>query len=303
MSDSDGCRSTADDTSDASDTSDTGDARDRIDTYEVLVVGGGVAGLTASVYTARASLDTLVVNAGEPILARNAHLENVPGFPAGVNPRLFLDMLRSQASRNGVDRRAGRVVRLDRASDVEAGTSDARFVATVEREGSDDASGTEADATDRYRVAAERVVAASWADADYLDPLGVEIRDAGSKRYVDDDGLGRTTVEGVYAAGRLSERYHQTAIAAGHGAEVATTLIHDSEVPFYHDWVVPDGYFTDRGRDVPPGCEEISETERRARERASMAAMREYVAEPHDERQRTHPSLVDDDLGRLPADE
>ncbi|GAB6878500.1 hypothetical protein JCM17823_07740 [Halorubrum gandharaense] len=287
----------------------------QLDTYETLVVGGGVAGLTASVYTARASLDTLVVNAGEPIVARNAHLENVPGFPAGVNPRRFLDLLRSQATRNGADLRRGRVTALDRAGDVlaDAADRDARFVATVEREDPDAAgtwraSGGDAtaatggsdDAPDTYRVAAERVIGASWADADYLDALGVEVRDAGSKRYVDDEGLGRTNVEGIYAAGRIAERYHQTAIAAGHGAEVAVTLIHDAEVPFYHDWVAPEGYFTDRGRDVPPGCEEISETERRARERESMAAMREYFAEPHEARQRTHPSLVDDPLGRLP---
>ena len=259
-------------------------AAEAIDTYEVLIVGGGVSGLMASVYTARASLDTVVINAGEPILARNAHLENVPGFPAGVNPRRFLDLLRSQATRNGVDLRTGRVGELDM-------DEEGRFIATVERD------------EETYRIAGERVIAASWSDADYLDALGVEIRDAGSKRYVDDDGLGRTNVEGLYVAGRLAERYHQTVIAAGHGAEVATTLIHDSEVPFYHDWVVPEGYFTDRGRDVPPGCEEITETERRARERESMAAMREYFAEPHPERQRTHPSLVDDPLGRVPQRE
>ncbi|WP_089384430.1 thioredoxin reductase [Halorubrum vacuolatum] len=253
----------------------------------------------ASVYTARASLDTVVINAGEPILARNAHLENVPGFPAGINPRRFLDLLRSQATRNGVDRRAGRVTGLDM-------DDEGRFIATVERE-ADRRGGRVSDdgdtGTEPYRIAGERVIAASWSDADYLDALGVEIRDAGSKRYVDDDGLGRTNVEGLYVAGRLAERYHQTVIAAGHGAAVATTLIHDSAVPFYHDWVVPEGYFTDRGRDVPPGCEEITETERRARERESMAAMREYFAEPHPERQRTHPSLVDDPLGRVPKRE
>ncbi|GAB7091179.1 hypothetical protein JCM18237_14500 [Halorubrum luteum] len=291
------------DSDDAGQRSGTDQRRDDgspIDAYEVLVAGGGVAGLTASVYTARASLDTLVVNAGEPILARNAHLENVPGFPAGVNPRLFLDMLRSQATRNGADLRGGRVIRVDRADDVAA---DARFRVTVDREAGDGDAEDSAEHRERYHVAAEYVVAASWPDADFLDPLGVEVRDAGSKRYVDDDGLGRTNVEGVYAAGRIAERYHQTAIAAGHGAEVATTLIYDSETPFYHDWVTPEGYFTDRGRDVPPGCEEISETERRARERESMAAMREYFAEPHDERQRTHPSLVDDDRGRVPKNE
>ncbi|WP_058367463.1 FAD-binding protein [Haloparvum sedimenti] len=277
-------------------------------TYEVLVVGGGVAGLSAATFTARASLDTVVVNAGEPILARNAHVENLPGFPAGVNPRTFLDMQRSGATRNGADLREGRVVRLRRAADAEVETgSDARFVATVER-GSDgddaDAAGDASDATsERYALAAERVVAASWSDASYLDPLDVDARDAGSKTYLEDDGDGRTTVEGLYAAGRLAERYHQAVVAAGDGARTAITLIHDSEVPFYHDWVTPEGYFTDRGRDVPPGCEEVSETERRARERESMAAMQEYFAEPHDSRQRTHPSLVDDELGRLPEDE
>ncbi|GAB3416403.1 hypothetical protein GCM10027435_13690 [Haloparvum alkalitolerans] len=277
-------------------------------TYEVLVVGGGVAGLSAATFTARASLDTVVVNAGEPILARNAHVENLPGFPAGVNPRLFLDMQRSGATRNGADLRDGRVVRLRRAADagIDAG-SDARFVATVER-GSDggdaDGAGDASDATpERYALAAERVVAASWSDASYLDPLEADTRDAGSKTYLEDDGDGRTTVEGLYAAGRLAERYHQAVVAAGDGARTAITLIHDTEVPFYHDWVTPEGYFTDRGRDVPPGCEEISETERRARERESMAAMREYFAEPHDSRQRTHPSLVDDESGRLPEND
>lgn len=279
--------------------------------YEVLIVGGGVAGLSAATYTARASLDTVVVDAGEPIIKRNAHLENMPGFPAGVNPRLFLDMLRSQATRNGVDVQHGSVDRVefaegddvagvggdgegDGAGENDGDSEDApSFVATVER-----------DSGETHRVAAEKVIAASWPDPEYLDPLGVEVRDAGSKAFVQEtEGRGRTNVEGVYAAGRLAERYHQAVVAAGHGAETAITLIHDADIPFYHDWVVPDGYFSDRGREVPPGCEEISETERRAREQESMAAMQEYFDEPHEERQRTHTSLVDDEYGRVPEDE
>ncbi|MGZ0745967.1 NAD(P)/FAD-dependent oxidoreductase [Haloparvum sp. AD34] len=260
--------------------------------YEVLIVGGGVAGLSAATYTARASLDTVVVDAGEPIIKRNAHLENMPGFPAGVNPRLFLDMLRSQATRNGVDMQRGTVDRVEFAEDDDSEDAPS-FVATVER-----------DSGETQRVAAEKVIAASWPDPEYLEPLGVEVRDAGSKAFVQEtEGRGRTNVEGVYAAGRLAERYHQAVVAAGHGAETAITLIHDSNIPFYHDWVVPEGYFSDRGREVPPGCEEISETERRAREQESMAAMQEYFDEPHEERQRTHTSLVDDEYGRVPEDE
>jgi thioredoxin reductase len=267
---------------------------------EVLIVGGGVAGLTAATFTARAGLDTLVVDGGESILARNAHLENVPGFPAGVNPRLFADMLRSQATRNGADLREGYVVALNR-HDGE-GDGDGGFVAELGREADDGNREGDGDAGAGEQVAAERVIVASWADTSFLDGLGVSLRDAGSKTFVSQDGLGRTSVDGLYAAGRVAERYHQAVVAAGHGAEVAITLIHDSETPHYNDWVVPEGYFTDRGRDVPPGCEEIDETERRVRERESMAAMREYFAEPHEERQRTHPSLVDDELGRVPED-
>lgn len=267
--------------------------------YDVLVVGGGVAGLTASVFTARAGLTTVVVNDGESILRRNAHLENFPGFPAGVNSNLFTEMLEAQSTRNAADHLTGRVTDV-RPAEADAddevdGDDDARFVAELDETEDEE---TADDETTELR--ARYVVAASWSDVGYLDELDVDVRDAGSKRYVDEDGLGRTNVDGLYVAGRLSERYHQAIVSAGHGAEVAITLIHDSEIPYYHDWVAPAGYFSDRGREVPPGCEEISESERRVREQESMAAMQEYFAEPHPDRQRTHPSLVDDEMGRLP---
>lgn len=253
------------------------------DAHELLIVGGGIAGLTAATFTARAGLDTLVVDHGESILRRNAHLENFPGFPLGVNSRLFADMLHAQATRNGAAFQRGLV-------DALSGTVDDGFVATV---------GALDDEADSREIRAGRVLVSSWSDVAYLDGVGVDIRDAGSKQYVEDDGLGRTGVEGIYTAGRIAERYHQAVIAAGDGAETALTLIHDTEIPFYHDWVVPEGYFTDRGREVPPGCEEIDATEQQARQAASRAAMREYFAEPHGQQQRTHPSLVDDEHGRI----
>jgi thioredoxin reductase len=229
------------------------------ETAEVLIVGGGAAVLTAATCTARAGLDTTVVDTDGSIHARNAHLENVPGFPGGINARRFLDLLAEQAEESGARLETGRVTdieRLDSATDVER--SDSATATDVERSGKDgDAFEVSArggdDETRIFRT--DAVVAASWSDASYLDGLDVETRDAGSKTYVVVDDLGRTDVDGVYAAGRLTEKYHQAVVAAGHGAEVGLTVVHDSETPYYHDWVTPEGYSTDRGREVPPGCE------------------------------------------------
>lgn len=243
---------------------------------DVLVVGGGAAGLTAGLFTARAGLATTVLSHGESILRRNAHLENVPGFPAGVNSRLFLDMLRDQAERNDCAVEAGRVTRVDSGDPLSV---------RVEI-GEEESTRT-----------ADHVVVASWADVDFLDHDGLDVglTKRGSKTYVDADDGGRTGVDGLYAAGRVAEKPHQTVVAAGHGAEVALALVDDSEIPFYHDWVAPDGYFTGRGREIPPGCEEIGEGERERRERESMDAMQEYFSDPHPDEPTQHPSVETDD--------
>jgi thioredoxin reductase len=265
---------------------------------DCLVVGGGVAGLTAATFTARAGLDTLVVADGESILARNAHLENVPGFPAGVDPRLFLDLLTEQSVRAGARLASGRVVGLD--------ASDDGFTATVTPATRDPAADWPGPDEPRpaapSEIRAAAVVAASWADTGYLDGLGLDLRTAGSKRFVAADRDGRTTVPGLYAAGRLAERYHQAVVAAGDGATAGLSVVHDSTVPHYNDWVVPAGYFTDRGREVPPGCEEVDADERAARAAESRTVMLAAFAGDHPSRQRTHPSLVDDDHGRVPEE-
>ncbi len=235
---------------------------------DVVIVGGGVAGLSVGVFTARHGLDTLVVDSGESILRRNAHLENFPGFPAGVNGRQLLNLLEEQAAEAGCEQATATVATVVETKD--------RF-------------DVETDAGDRYRT--EYVVAATKNAVGYLEDVdGVGIIDRG-KAFVDTDERGRTGVDGLYAAGRLAEKPHQAAVCAGHGAEIGVTILEDDDRPFYHDWVAPDGYFTDRGRALPPGCEEIAEAERTDREARSLDVMRERFAEPHPDEQITHPSL------------
>ncbi|WP_323676065.1 FAD-dependent oxidoreductase [Halorubellus sp. PRR65] len=240
---------------------------------DVVVVGGGVAGLSAATFTARHGLDTLVVDAGESILRRNAHLENFPGFPAGVNARQLLDLFAEQADEAGAERVTARVERVEATEDGFAVETD----------------GGEPGEDERYRSA--YVVAATKNEIGYLDGVdGVGIIDRG-KAFVDVDERGRTGVDGLYAAGRLAEKPHQAVVCAGHGAEVGVTILEDDDRPFYHDWVAPEGYFTGRGRDLPPGCEEIGERERADREERSLDVMRERFSGPHPDDQVTHPSL------------
>jgi thioredoxin reductase (NADPH) len=73
--------------------------------YDLIVLGGGPAGLTAAIYTAREAIDTLVIEraAFGGQAAGTEKLDNMPGFPEGVAGLDFSNRLRQQAERFGVE--------------------------------------------------------------------------------------------------------------------------------------------------------------------------------------------------------
>lgn len=70
---------------------------------QIIVVGGGPAGLTAALYAARASADPLVL-IGDTVggqAATSAEIENYPGFPQGVGGAALAQEMQSHAERFG----------------------------------------------------------------------------------------------------------------------------------------------------------------------------------------------------------
>ena len=66
---------------------------------EVIIVGGGIAGLSAAIYLGRAQRNVLVVDSGHSMAKWEPSVENYLGFPKGVDGEELLKNGRTQAKR------------------------------------------------------------------------------------------------------------------------------------------------------------------------------------------------------------
>jgi thioredoxin reductase len=179
--------------------------------YDVAIVGGGPAGASAATFTARAGLQTVVIDA-DAGMTRRALINNHLGFPEGVKGPDLVDNGKLQAARAGAEIVDGKVVGLDKASSGEDG-----FVLRTE---------------DGKSFEARQVILTLGANAELAKNAGVATK-AGTepriREIVDVDRDGRSSVPGVWAAGTIAGASVHTIITAGDGARVAINLISGSK--------------------------------------------------------------------------
>ncbi|GAB7011039.1 NAD(P)/FAD-dependent oxidoreductase [Halorubrum trueperi] len=179
---------------------------------DVLVIGGGPAGLSAALFTAKNGLETTVFDTDETWLHK-AHLFNYPGI-GSIDGSAYITTLREQVDDFGVTRHQDTEV-------TSVSTTDDGFLVTT----ADDES------------TADYVVLATGANRDLADDLGCAFTD---EDVVDVDVTMETSVEDAYATGAMvrAEEW-QAVISAGDGAAAALNILTKENGEHFHDFDVP----------------------------------------------------------------
>ena len=178
---------------------------------DVIVAGGGPAGLSAALFAAKNDLDVLVFDTDETWLHK-AHLFNYLGIES-IDGSAFVEGARSQVEDFGARTREEEVTGVAETGDGFA----------VE--------------TDEGTYESRYLVLATGADRELGDDLGVEFTDEG---VVDVDVSMETSVENAYATGAMvrAEEW-EAVIAAGDGAAAAINILSAEKGEHFHDFDTP----------------------------------------------------------------
>jgi thioredoxin reductase (NADPH) len=100
-------------------------------TYDLIIIGAGPAGLTAAIYGARSGMKVLVLERMMPggYMAVTDYIENYPGFPEGIRGLDLAEKMKQQALKFGVEIIGSDVTSLSKQEHVVVSTGGKEYKA------------------------------------------------------------------------------------------------------------------------------------------------------------------------------
>lgn len=190
--------------------------------YDVLVIGGGVAGLQAAVLTAKADMETVVLSGGNPLVCSTDKIQNLVTRERISGEEII------ETGRERVRSFGGEIVETT-VTELTRDDHPKPFTATT-------------DGGETYT--GDTVIVASASEFGFLTPVSDEIEYVDGRegeftmeRHIKTDEANRAT-ENLYAAGLANTWEYQTSVAIGDGAKAAVNLVSDRRAKAYvdHDW-------------------------------------------------------------------
>lgn len=172
---------------------------------QVIIIGGGISGLSTALYTAKAGLKTVVFDQSQSQITRVSHLQNYPGIKE-VTGHDFINTLKEQVSDLNVTIHEEEVTRVEKKEHF--------FIIH----------------TTNNRFEAKYVVLATNINQSILESFNITsdtnpfVPSRKIKSAMDIGYEGETQIENLYLSGLLTNIESQAIIVAGQGAHIGIKI-------------------------------------------------------------------------------
>ncbi|MEF8880255.1 MAG: FAD-dependent oxidoreductase [Candidatus Nanohaloarchaea archaeon] len=182
---------------------------------KVVVIGGGIAGLQAGVFTAKAGEETLVLDSGESLVLNTSNIQNLIGHDSISGSELLKKGKDKLKDFNGdfKEEKVEKVEETDEGLNI---------------------------VTEKSEYESEYLIIASAGDLSYLENLvefeeGVEGPYMMDRHVKTDEDNRSTQKENIFAAGLANSWEYQVSVSIGDGGKAAVNLLTDLRGPPYED--------------------------------------------------------------------
>lgn len=176
--------------------------------YDVIVIGGGVSGLSSAIFTSNAGLKTLVLDKGQSQITRVSSVQNIPGFPEGISGVEWIDNSKKQVKKFNGEIREESVEQVNK-------TDDGLFEVKTENELYQS----------KYVIIATNVNKALVEALEFEIETNSKVPNGKAKSVKNVSWDGETKIENLYLAGLMNELPSQVSVTLGQGAAVGIAVV------------------------------------------------------------------------------